>query len=95
VSEGAGMSEAPRERKPDGTQEARTSEAGEPSRGLERDASALEEERPDLDERQSRISTRRKPMGPPIEALEEAVADLPREAAPELSPEPPTDPTEP
>lgn len=96
MTESSGMAGGPQEREPDGSQEAKTSRAGEPARRLEQgERSAREEERPDLDERQSRISTRRKPMGPPLEDMEEEADDLAREAAPEASPEPPTDPSEP
>lgn len=95
MTEGSDTAGRPPEREPDGNQEAKTSSVGEPTRELEHgEQRAREEERPDLDERQSKISTRRKPMGPPLEDLEDA-DDIAREAAPEASPEPPTDPGEP
>jgi|GEM_PF-4334138 len=95
MTESSGAAGGSQGREPDGDEQAKTSEVGEPRRGLEHDEKrALEEERPDLDERQSRISTRRKPMGPPLDDLEERAEDLAREAAPETPPEPPTDPSE-
>jgi hypothetical protein len=59
---------------PDGREESESVEAGEPESGREtRERRA--DERPNLDEREQRISTRRKPMGPPLEKPEETRED--------------------
>ncbi len=83
------MSDQSQERTPDGGEESATVQVGEPVR--ESDAverRAREEERPDLDERERRIRTQRKAMGPPLEEAEERAEPQ----GPEESPEPPTDP---
>jgi hypothetical protein len=56
--------------RPDGSEESESVEVGEPDSGEER-RGLQEDERPNLDEREERISTRRKPMGPPLEKPEE------------------------
>lgn len=86
------MSDQSQERTPDGREESETVQVGEPAR--ESDAverRAREEQRPDLDERESRIRTQRKPMGPPLQEAEERA----ERRGPEESPEPPTDPEQP
>ncbi len=84
---------------PHGSEEAQTVDLGEPEH---EDAEADEvaraeraEERPNLDEREARISTERKPMGPPLEAGENEHAPAAEEQAPEPPGEPPTEPDEP
>jgi hypothetical protein len=86
------MTDEPQGRPPDGGEEAATVEVGEPARDA-RDTQrrAREEERPDLDERERRIRTQRKPMGPPLEEPEGRAEPLARE----VPPEPPTDPAPP
>jgi hypothetical protein len=81
------------ERPPDGSEEAEAVEAGEPTHETEEAARARAqaEEKPDIDERESRISTRRKPMGPP---LEEPVERAEAEAEP-AEMHPPEEPSEP
>lgn len=80
-------------RAPDGGEDATTVELGEPTRETAATRRrAREEERPDLDERERRIRTERKPMGPPLEApTEERDDPRPREGPSE----PPTDPAQP
>jgi hypothetical protein len=81
------MSDQPSGRAADGREESNTVDAGEPAREpSEREAQA--EERPDLDERERRIRTERKPMGPPLPEPEERGDE--RDV--EVPPEPPTDP---
>jgi hypothetical protein len=91
------MNEQQREPAPHGNEEAHSAELGEPEHEpaevAEGARAEREEERPDLDERESRISTERKPMGPPLEEGEGARAA--EEEAPEPSDEPPTEPSEP
>ena len=55
-------------RAPEGRSEAETVELGEPTRRNREEALRAREEevRPDLDERDRRISTERRPMGPPL-----------------------------
>jgi hypothetical protein len=55
---------------PDGREESESAEVGQPDSGRER-RELREDERPNLDDREQRISTRRKPMGPPLEKPEE------------------------
>jgi hypothetical protein len=61
------MTDVPGAREPSGRDEAETQDAGEPQRETDRPQSAAEDERPDLDERERRLSTRRKAPGPPLE----------------------------
>lgn len=93
------MNEQAREPAPDGDEEARTVKLGEPEHEageVERGArEEREEERPDLDERERRVSTERKPMGPPLEEGEEGAAPSPEEEAAEPPAEPPTEPSQP
>ena len=64
------MIEKPESDLPDGREESEPVEVGEPDSGQEaRERRA--DERPNLDEREQKISTRRKPMGPPLEKPEE------------------------
>lgn len=95
MTESSGTDGAPQERPPHGSQEATASEVGEPGRESGDERQAREEQRPDLDERQRRISTQRKPMGPPLEDLDVEPGDTAQETAPEVPPEEPTDPSEP
>jgi hypothetical protein len=83
------MSDQSQGRAPDGGEESATVQVGGPVRDSDDvERRAREEERPDLDERERRIRTQRKPMGPPLEEAEERAE--PR--GPVESPEPPTDP---
>jgi hypothetical protein len=59
------MSEDPEGRPPAGEAEPVSVDVGEPTRATRGEGG--EERRPDLDERESRISTERKPMGPPLQ----------------------------
>lgn len=64
------MSQSSEERAPDGGQETESVELGDPAR-IEVETtrgSSQEQPRPNLDQREERISTTRKPMGPPLEA---------------------------
>ena len=54
------------ERAADGRQDTESIELGEPTREPDTERAAREHERPDLDEREDRISEQRKPMGPPL-----------------------------
>ena len=63
------MIEEPESPPPRGQDEAQSLELGDPETPSE---GRREEARPNLDERERRISTRRKPMGPPLEKPEEA-----------------------
>jgi hypothetical protein len=85
------MSQPPEERTPDGREEAQTIELGEPRRAdTEGPDESLEElPRPNLDRRQDRISTERKPAGPPLEAGPESLD----EGRARENTEPPTDPS--
>ena len=85
------MSQPPEERTPDGVQEAKTVELGEPHRADTegRDESLEESPRPNLDRRQDRISTERKQAGPPLEAGPESLD----EGRAVENTEPPTDPS--
>jgi hypothetical protein len=67
------MNEDPEVRPPTGQDESASVELGEPT--SEPEGEEREERRPDLDERDRRISTRRKPMGPPLQEPEEARED--------------------
>jgi len=83
------MSDQSQGQTPDGGEEAARVEVGEPERDSDAaERRAREAERPDFDERQRRIRTQRKPMGPPLEEPE----DRAERRGPEESPEPPTDP---
>ena len=74
---------------PDGTEEATRAEVGEPSRIDEEAGGGLSlEERPDLDARQDRLGTVRKPAGPSRGASEERDDTPPRQ-----NPQGPTDPS--
>jgi hypothetical protein len=92
------MNEQEREPAPHGTEEANSGELGEPEHEPAEIEEALraerEEELPDFDERHRRISTERKPMGPPLEE-EEGEAAPESEEESETSEEPPTEPSEP
>ncbi len=86
------MSDQSQERTPDGGEESTAAQVGEPVRDSDAvERRAREEERPDLDERERRIRTQRKPMGPPLEEAEERG----ERRGPVESPEPPTDPERP
>jgi hypothetical protein len=74
------------ERAADGRQDAESIEVGEPTRESDAERAAREEERPDLDEREERISEQRKPMGPPLPDTEQ------QEEARRAPTEGPTDP---
>jgi hypothetical protein len=82
------MSDQPSGRAADGREEGNSVDAGEPAREPNGEREALDEERPDLDERERRIRTERKPMGPPLPEPE----DRGDEREVEVPPEPPTDP---
>ncbi len=83
------MSDQPQGRTPDGGEESAAGQVGEPARDSDAvERRVREEERPDLDERERRIRTQRKPMGPPLEEAEERAGAR----GPEESREPPTDP---
>ncbi|MGN6254485.1 MAG: hypothetical protein ACTHO8_05830 [Solirubrobacterales bacterium] len=92
------MNEHEREPAPHGKDEANAVELGEPehepaeTEGGERAERA--QQRPDLDERERRISTERKPMGPPFEEREGEAASGAEEEPPAPSDEPPTEPSE-
>jgi hypothetical protein len=74
---------------PEGTESAQRAELGEPSQEEPEAADArAEQPRPDLDERERRLATVRKPMGPPTPRV-----DIPPEEAAEPSTEGPTDPS--
>lgn len=63
------MTESPEPRTPDGGEQAEAVEAGEPARvdpDRSRAAREDEEPRPDLDERERRVRTTRRPPGPPL-----------------------------
>ena len=86
------MSDQSQGRTPDGGEEAARAQVGEPERDSDAvERRAREEERPDFDERERRIRTQRKPMGPPLEEPEDR-AEL---RGPAESSEPPTDPERP
>jgi hypothetical protein len=83
------MSDQTQGRTPDGGDESAAVRVGEAVRESDSDERrAREEERPYLDERERRIRTQRKPMGPPLEDADE----LAERRGPEESPEPPTEP---
>ena len=74
---------------PQGDEETSRAELGEPRTVEEGAERGLDEGRPDLDEREERIRTERKPMGPPLEEpSQEGARDIPAEAPSE----PPADP---
>jgi hypothetical protein len=74
---------------PEGTESAQRAELGEASQEEPEAAEErAEQPRPDLDERQQRLSSVRKPMGPPTPRVD----TRPEEAA-ESSTEGPTDPS--
>ena len=84
------MSQSPEARTPDGGEEAVSVEVGEPVRIEDPLRGSQEDQpRPNLDQREERISTTRKPMGPPIE---EDTPSL-EESRPRENPEGPTDPS--
>ena len=71
---------------PLGEAEVRSADAGEPQEGGREESTA---EKPNLDERQERIRTERKPAGPPLaedEEVEES-AGAEEDDAPEVDPE--------
>lgn len=83
------MTESAQPTEPDGTEEASRAEVGEPSRIDERaGAGPNDEARPDLDAREERMSTTRKPAGPSREEPEER-DDVP----PRQNDQGPTDPS--
>jgi hypothetical protein len=59
------MIEKPESPPPDGREEPESVDVGEPESGQER-SERRDDRRPNLDEREENISTRRKPMGPPL-----------------------------
>jgi hypothetical protein len=86
------MIDNPEGRPPAGRGEANSVEHGEPAHEREaRDEALRQEPRPNLDEREDRISTRRKPMGPPLPEPEEPREDA-LERRDEQPSEPPVDP---
>lgn len=92
------MNEEAREPAPDGDEKAEKAELGEPEHeAADVEQGALEErreERPDLDERERRISPERKPMGPPLDEPDEGAGPPVEEEAREAPEESPTDPSE-
>jgi hypothetical protein len=89
------MNDQSQGRTPDGGEEAARVQVGEPERGSNADERrAREEERPDFDERERRIRTQRKPMGPPLEEPEDRAERRSPEESPEPPTEPPTDPSQ-
>jgi hypothetical protein len=68
---------------PQGQSEVQDAEVGEPERGGEESVG----ERPDLDARQERIRTERKPAGPPLREEEELEADGDETDPPDVDPE--------
>jgi len=85
------MSESPEARIPDGVQEAQSVELGDPARVDDEPTRGSLDERPDLDRREERISSTRKPMGPPLEPGA-ASPDATRGSGSTESTEGPTDP---
>lgn len=86
------MSEQPGTRPPDGQDEPRTVELGEPEQQAEGARSDRSDERPDLDARQRRMSEQRKPMGPPQEEEPEGSDESTGRRDDQQSDNPPTDP---
>jgi hypothetical protein len=81
-------------RSPDGRDEASTVNVGDPARISEQHTPPAEEQHRDLDARQDRISTTRKPMGPQSAGDRGGPADEPDADVPAENPQEPTDPTE-
>lgn len=84
------MSQSREERVPDGSQETESVELGDPARIDQETRESLEDQpRPNLDRREERISTTRKPMGPPLETGTPSFDETP----PPENTEGPTDPS--
>src|SRR5688500_10732043 len=83
------VSQNPQDRPSDGQGAPRTADVGEPARAPEGDQ--RDEARPDLDDRERRISTRRKAMGPPLREREESREHEAERPKQEIE-EPPVDP---
>jgi hypothetical protein len=85
--------ETPRE--PDGTDAAKTRDAGRPVRATARAATARAAARPDLDARNERMVGPRKPMGPPLTEPPAGLARRRAAAGPRAAGARPTDPASP